>query len=43
MALKEEILAKKKDIVVDAYAMSIGEIANLYKDDELDVHLEKRK
>lgn len=40
MALKEEILAKKKDIVVDAYAMSIGEIANLYKDDELDVHPE---
>ena len=30
MALKEEIAEKRKDIVVDSYPMSIGEMANLY-------------
>ena len=40
MGLKEEISAKRKEIVVDAYPMSIGEMMNLYKDDELDVHPE---
>lgn len=40
MGLKEEILAKRKEIVVDAYPMSIGEMMNLYKDEELDVHPE---
>jgi len=40
MALKEEIAEKRKDIVVDSYPMSIGEMANLYKDGELDVHPE---
>lgn len=40
MALKEEIAAKRKDMVVDSYPMSIGEVMNLYKDNELDVHPE---
>ena len=40
MGLREEISAKRKEIVVDSYAMSIGEIVNLYKDGELDVHPE---
>lgn len=40
MALKEEIAAKRKEIIVDSYPMSIGEIMNLYKDQELDVHPE---
>ena len=40
MALKEEIAEKRKDMVVDSYPMSIGEVMNLYKDGELDVHPE---
>ena len=40
MALKEEIAAKRKEMVVDSYPMSIGEVMNLYKDNELDVHPE---
>lgn len=40
MSLREEIQEKRKEIVVDAYAMSIGEIVNLYNDEELDVHPE---
>ena len=40
MALKEEIAEKRKDMVVDSYPMSIGEMMNLYKDGELDVHPE---
>lgn len=40
MALREEIAAKRKEIIVDSYPMSIGEIINLYKDNELDVHPE---
>jgi Protein of unknown function DUF262 len=40
MALQEEILTKKKDISTDGYPMSIGELINLYKDKELDIHPE---
>lgn len=40
MGLKEEIAEKRKDMVVDSYPMSIGEVMNLYKDGELDVHPE---
>lgn len=40
MGLKEEIIEKRKDMVVDSYPMSIGEVMNLYKDGELDVHPE---
>lgn len=40
MNLKEEIAKKRKDIIVDSYPMSIGEVMCLYKDGELDVHPE---
>lgn len=40
MGLKEEIAEKRKEIVVDSYPMSIGEMMNLYRDGELDVHPE---
>lgn len=40
MSLKEEISEKRKEMVVDSYPMSIGEVMNLYKDNELDVHPE---
>jgi len=35
MSLQEEIEAASADIHTDAYAMSIGEIINLYRDEEL--------
>ena len=40
MALQDEIVTKKKDISTDGYPMSIGELINLYKDGELDIHPE---
>lgn len=40
MGLKEEIANKRNEIIVDAYTMSIGEVINIYKDGELDVHPE---
>lgn len=40
MSLREEITAKRQEIVVDSYPMSIGEMVNLYKDGELDIHPE---
>ena len=40
MGLKEEITERRKEIVVDSYPMSIGEMMNLYKDSEIDVHPE---
>jgi hypothetical protein len=40
MALQEEIINKKKEISTDGYPMSIGELINLYKDGELDIHPE---
>lgn len=40
MALQDEILAKSAQIKTDSYPMSIGELVNLYRDDELDVHPE---
>lgn len=40
MGLKEEIAEKRKEIIVDSYPMSIGEIVNLYKEGELNVHPE---
>lgn len=40
MSLKEEIAEKRKDIVVDSYPMSIGEVMSIYKEGELDVHPE---
>ena len=40
MALKTEIDARRAEIHSDGYAMSIGELINLYQDGELDVHPE---
>jgi hypothetical protein len=40
MALQEEIILKKKEISTDGYPMSIGELVNLYRDGELDIHPE---
>lgn len=38
--LDTEIEAKKNEISTDGYPMSIGEIANLYRDNEIDIHPE---
>lgn len=38
MGLQQEIDSKSKEIHSDSYAMSIGEISTLYKDNELDIH-----
>lgn len=38
--LEQEIEAKKNEISTDGYPMSIGEIINLYKDREIDIHPE---
>lgn len=40
MSLSEEIAERRRAINTDAYAMSIGELVNLYRDDELDIHPE---
>lgn len=40
MTLKDEIRRKRQDIVCDSYPMSIGEVANIYRDGEIDVHPE---
>lgn len=44
MSITQELLAqissKRNEIHSDAYPMSIGELANLYKDGELDIHPE---
>lgn len=38
--LNEEIQSKRAEIHSDGYPMSIGELANLYRDQELDIHPE---
>ena len=40
MALQDEILKQSARIKTDSYSMSIGELLNLYRDKELDVHPE---
>ena len=40
MALKEEIKRRRAEIHSDGYPMSIGELINLYRDGELDIHPE---
>jgi len=40
MALQDEILKQSATIKTDSYQMSIGELLNLYRDRELDVHPE---
>lgn len=38
MGLTEEISRRSREIKTDGYPMSIGELLNLYRDDELDLH-----
>lgn len=40
MALQDEILQKSAQIKTDSYPMSIGELLNLYGENELDIHPE---
>lgn len=40
MSLLEDITEKRKDIHADSYDMSVGEIINMYKDGDLDIHPE---
>lgn len=40
MTLQEEIDKASKQIFTDGYPMSIGELINLYRDEELDIHPE---
>lgn len=40
MGLSEEIADRRRAIHTDGYPMSIGELINLYRDDELDIHPE---
>jgi len=40
MSLIEEIEENKRKISTDAYPMSIGEVINLYRDGEIDIHPE---
>ena len=40
MALQDEILLKSAQVKTDSYSMSIGELLNLYRDNELDIHPE---
>ncbi|MCI4657325.1 DUF262 domain-containing protein [Cryobacterium zhongshanensis] len=38
--LEDEIAARRRDIFTDSYSMSIGELTNLYREGELEVHPE---
>lgn len=40
MELTEQIANLRKEIITDSYPMSLGEIMNLYRDGELDIHPE---
>jgi Protein of unknown function DUF262 len=40
MSLESELKAYRRQIATDAYPMSIGELANLYRDGEIDIHPE---
>lgn len=40
MSLQEEIEKKSKEIKTDGYPMSIGELASIYQEGELDIHPE---
>jgi hypothetical protein len=39
-SLEEEIAQRRREIFTDAYSMSIGELTNVYRDGEMDVHPE---
>lgn len=38
MSLSEKVRTLKKEVITDSYSMSIGELINLYRDEELDIH-----
>ena len=40
MSLQDEIIEKSSKIYRDSYQMSIGELINLYRDGEMDIHPE---
>lgn len=40
MSLQEEITARASKIYRESYQMSIGELINLYRDGEMDIHPE---
>ena len=40
MGLDQEIMERRAEVRSDGYAMSIGELINLYRDGELDIHPE---
>ena len=40
MSLQDELDGARKTIRTDSYAMSVGELVNLYRDGELDIHPE---
>ena len=40
MSLQDEITARSRQIFRDSYQMSIGELINLYRDGEMDIHPE---
>ncbi|MFM2432949.1 MAG: hypothetical protein RLZZ511_4163 [Cyanobacteriota bacterium] len=40
MGLQEELDSKRKDIRTDSYSMSIGELINLYENQEIEIHPE---
>jgi Protein of unknown function DUF262 len=40
VSLQDEIDAKRREIQTEGYPMSIGEVMNLYRDQELDIHPE---
>ncbi|RAN93865.1 hypothetical protein GAR05_05165 [Micromonospora saelicesensis] len=40
MSLEDELKQYRRQIATDAYPMSIGELANLYRDGEMDIHPE---
>lgn len=40
MSLQDEINSMAKEIMTDSYSMSIGELSNIYKDGDMDLHPE---
>lgn len=40
MGLQEELESKRKEIRTDSYAMSVGELINLYESQEIEIHPE---
>ena len=40
MSLDQEIQARRAEVRSDGYAMSVGELVNLYRDGEIDIHPE---